>query len=46
MSGRRGKPGRSYEESVKEFSPYDQTKEVNEEARKAEDFLLREEAAA
>jgi len=29
------KPGRSYEEAVKSFQPYDQTKEVNEEARKA-----------
>ena len=29
------KPGRSYEEAVKSFQPYDQTKEVNEPARKA-----------
>ena len=29
------KPGRKYEEAVKAFAPYDKTKEVNEEARKA-----------
>ncbi|HTI71219.1 MAG TPA: hypothetical protein VMF06_14715 [Candidatus Limnocylindria bacterium] len=29
------KHGRSYEASVKEFSPYAETKEVNEEARGA-----------
>ena len=29
------KPGRKYEEAVKEFSPYKETKEVNEEARQA-----------
>jgi uncharacterized protein YecE (DUF72 family) len=34
------KPGRSYEEAVKTFQPYDQTKEVNEEARKAGAALI------
>jgi uncharacterized protein YecE (DUF72 family) len=29
------KPGRSYEEAVKSFQPYDRTKEINEPARKA-----------
>lgn len=29
------KPGRKYEDAVKAFQPYDKTKEVNEEARKA-----------
>ena len=29
------KPGRKYEDAVKAFQPYDQTKEVNEEARQA-----------
>ncbi len=29
------KPGRKYEEAVKEFSPYKSVKEINEEARKA-----------
>jgi len=29
------KPGRKYEQAVKSFEPYDQTKEINEEARKA-----------
>jgi hypothetical protein len=29
------KPGRSYEEAVKSFQPYDSTKEINEPARKA-----------
>lgn len=29
------KPGRKYEDAVKTFQPYDKTKEVNEEARKA-----------
>jgi hypothetical protein len=27
------KPGRKYEEAVKSFAPYDETKEVNPEAR-------------
>lgn len=35
-------PGRSYEEAVKTFQPYDQTKEVNEEARAAGATLIRE----
>ena len=34
------KPGRSYEEAVKSFQPYDKTKEVNEEARKAGAALI------
>jgi len=29
------KPGRKYEEAVKNFQPYDKTQEVNDEARKA-----------
>jgi hypothetical protein len=29
------KPGRTYEEAVQMFQPYDRTKEVNEEARSA-----------
>src|SRR5205823_10776262 len=29
------KPGRKYEDAVKAFQPYDKTKEVNEDARKA-----------
>jgi len=29
------KPGRRYEEAVKTFQPYDKTKEINNEARKA-----------
>ena len=36
------KPGRKYEAAVKEFSPYDKTKEVNEEARKAGRELVSE----
>lgn len=41
------KPGRSYEEAVQKFSPYNATKEVNEEARKAlaELIHMRAEAA-
>lgn len=35
------KPGRRYEEAVKTFQPYDQTKEVNEEARKAIASLIK-----
>lgn len=35
------KPGRSYEEAVKEFSPYKGVKEVNPEAREAGKALLR-----
>lgn len=34
------KPGRKYEEAVKAFEPYDQTREVNEEARKAAAALI------
>ena len=29
------KPGRKYEDAVKSFQPYNQTKEINDEARKA-----------
>jgi uncharacterized protein YecE (DUF72 family) len=36
------KPGRKYEEAVKSFQPYDQTKEVDEEARKAGASLIQE----
>jgi uncharacterized protein YecE (DUF72 family) len=36
------KPGRKYEEAVKSFQPYDKTKEVNEEARKAGAALIAE----
>lgn len=35
------KPGRTYEEAVKEFSPYRDTKEVNEEARAAARSMLK-----
>lgn len=35
------KPGRAYEEAVSAFSPYNATKEVNEEARAAAAELLR-----
>jgi len=34
------KPGRRYEDAVKSFQPYDKTKEVNEEARKAGAALI------
>jgi uncharacterized protein YecE (DUF72 family) len=34
------KPGRRYEEAVKTFQPYDKTKEVNDEARKAGAALI------
>jgi uncharacterized protein YecE (DUF72 family) len=34
------KPGRKYEEAVKAFAPYEQTKEVNEEARRAGAALI------
>lgn len=40
------KPGRKYEEAVKTFQPYDKTKEVNEEARKAGAQLIKEGKAA
>ena len=36
------KPGRKYDEAVKTFEPYNQTKEVNEEARKAGAALIAE----
>ena len=36
------KPGRKYEEAVAQFLPYSETKEVNEEARKAGRELIRE----
>ena len=36
------KPGRKYEEAVKAFQPYDKTKEVNDEARKAGAALIAE----
>jgi len=34
------KPGRRYEEAVKTFQPYDRTREVNDEARKAGASLI------
>jgi uncharacterized protein YecE (DUF72 family) len=34
------KPGRKYEEAVKAFQPYDQTREVNEDARRAGAALI------
>ena len=40
------KPGRKYDDAVKTFQPYDQTKEVNEEARKAGAKLIKEGKAA
>src|SRR5436305_1923889 len=36
------KPGRKYEEAKKNFSPYDRTHEVNEEARNAAKSLVAE----
>ena len=36
------KPGRKYEEAVRTFQPYDKTKEVNEEARKAGAELIKD----
>jgi uncharacterized protein YecE (DUF72 family) len=36
------KPGRRYEEAVKVFEPYDQSREVNQEARKAGRSLILE----
>jgi len=36
------KPGRKYEAAVKAFQPYDKTKEVNDEARKAGADLINE----
>jgi uncharacterized protein YecE (DUF72 family) len=40
------KPGRKYEEAVSHFQPYDKTKEVNEEARKAGAALIQQGANA
>jgi len=40
------KPGRSYEQAVAAFSPYDGTKEVNDEARAAAVTLVRDRLAA
>ena len=36
------KPGRKYEDAVKAFQPYDQTREINEEARRAGASLILE----
>lgn len=36
------KPGRKYEDAVTAFQPYDKTKEVNEEARKAGAALIKD----
>jgi len=36
------KPGRRYEEAVKTFQPYDRTREINDEARKAGATLIAE----
>ena len=36
------KPGRKYEDAVKEFSPYKEIKEVNDEARQAAAKLIKE----
>ena len=36
------KPGRKYEDAVKAFEPYDKTREVNDEARKAGAALIQE----
>jgi uncharacterized protein YecE (DUF72 family) len=35
------KPGRKYEEAVKAFAPYDQTREINEAARRAGAALIK-----
>lgn len=40
------KPGRSYEEAVKAFEPYDSVKEINQEARAAGWRLIAEGKAA
>src|SRR5262245_14567195 len=39
------KPGRKYEDAVEAFQPYNETKEVNEEARKAGANLIEEGAS-
>ena len=36
------KPGRQYEDAVKAFQPYDSTKEINDDARKAGASLIEE----
>ena len=36
------KPGRKYEDAVKAFQPYDSTKEINDDARKAAASLIEE----
>ena len=36
------KPGRKYEDAVKSFQPYNETKEVNDEARKAGAELIKQ----
>ena len=36
------KPGRKYEDAVKTFQPYDQVKEINEDARQAGASLVEE----
>jgi hypothetical protein len=36
-----GKPGRNYEDASKAFQPYNETKEVNNEARSAGAKLIR-----
>jgi hypothetical protein len=36
------KPGRKYEDAVKAFQPYNSTKEINEDARKAGAALIKE----
>ena len=40
------KPGRTYEQAVESFSPYNVTKEVNSEAREAAGSIIRARAAA
>jgi hypothetical protein len=40
------KPGRCYEDAVKAFAPYDQTREVNEETRAAGRALIAQGKAA
>jgi hypothetical protein len=40
------KPGRKYEEAVQTFQPYEQTKEVNAEARQAGAALIAAEVKA
>jgi hypothetical protein len=40
------KPGRTYEQAVESFSPYNMTKEVNTEARDAAGSIIRARIAA